>query len=227
MTWRSWARMTTPRKIFLLFTWSWLGTTCLRSGYLCHADPDQRMRDILEKSRLRLEEHLEAARLRGSREMIGGIKHIYLLVSPGQQMRNLPPLPSSEMIERLVGGHPHPLPDVIPKKRCCWNPQTRDFGCFAWCIRGHLAEVQKWPYSKAKNSNRLQASDFYEEGMGPCSGRNSQSEKRILKDFGYDFSTLPDPAVRAVSWSDIINFQKANHGRLAVSVWEVHRTEWR
>ncbi|CAE7467302.1 unnamed protein product, partial [Symbiodinium microadriaticum] len=56
-----------------------------------NGDPDRRMRDIVETARLKLEEHLESARLRNSREMIGGIKHIYVLVSPGMQMSQLPP----------------------------------------------------------------------------------------------------------------------------------------
>ena len=58
-----------------------------------NSDPDRRLRDIVETARLELEEHLESARLRGSREQIGSIKHIYVLESPGMQMVQLPPTP--------------------------------------------------------------------------------------------------------------------------------------
>ena len=186
-------------------------------------DPDRHMRAIVETCRAKLEEHFESARLRGSREMIGGIKHMYLLISPGEQLARLPPAPIFGD-DRDVGAHPHPLPKILEKKRCFWNPQTHDFSCCSWCIRAHLAEVRKWPDSRLHHSSSLLDKEFYEEGTGPRKGRNSKMHKRIPKDFGYDFSTLPNSAERGVKWSDITRFEQANRGRILVSVWE--STEW-
>ena len=188
-------------------------------------DPERRMRAIVETCRAKLEEHLESARLRGSREMIGGIKHVYLLISPGEQLARLPPAPIFGD-DREVGAHPHPLPKVLEKKRCFWNPQTHDFSCFSWRIRAHLAEVRKWPDSRLNNSTRLLDNEFYEEGMGPRRGRNSKMQKRIPKDFGYDFSTLPNSAERGVKLEDITSFEQANRGRILVTGWAWHSTEW-
>ena len=86
-------------------------------------DPNRRMADIVEAARLKLEEHMESARLRNSRELIGGILHMYLLVGPGTAMNQLPPAPSVGE-DRPMGGfgpHPHPLPQELAKKKCFWN----------------------------------------------------------------------------------------------------------
>ena len=49
------------------------------------------MAEIVEGARLKLDERLESARLRNSRELIGGIKHIYLLVGTGAAMNQITP----------------------------------------------------------------------------------------------------------------------------------------
>eukprot|EP00439_Symbiodinium_sp_Y106_P039664 s5524_g4.t2 len=82
-----------------------------------NGDPDRRMRDIVETARLKLEEHLESARLRGSREQIGGIRHIYVLVSPGMQMAQLPPAPVFGEDLQMGAPHPHPLPEELVAKK--------------------------------------------------------------------------------------------------------------
>ena len=117
-----------------------------------NGDPDRRMRDIVETARLKLEEHLESARLRGSREQIGGIRHIYVLVSPGMQMAQLPPAPVFGEDLQMGAPHPHPLPEELVAKKCFWNPRTEDFSCFSWCIRAHLAEVHKLPGRRPETS---------------------------------------------------------------------------
>ena len=183
-----------------------------------NGDPDRRMRDIVETARLKLEEHLESARLRGSREQIAGIRHIYVLVSPGMQMAQLPPAPVFGEDLQMGAPHPHPLPEELVAKKCFWNPRTEDFSCFSWCIRAHLAEVHKLPGRRPETSNRLTDEVFYR--VPPARGKYSKQAKRELEDFGLNWSTLPDPSQRGVCWTDIAEFERANGGLIHVHVWD-------
>ena len=183
-----------------------------------NGDPDRRMRDIVETARLKLEEHLESARLRNSREMIGGIKHIYVLVSPGMQMSQLPPAPVFGEDLQMGAPHPHPLPEELVAKKCFWNPRTEDFSCFSWCVKTHLAEVHKLLGRRPETSNRLTDEVFYR--VPPARGKYSKQAKRELEDFGLNWSTLPDPSQRGVCWTDIAEFERANGGLIHVQVWD-------
>ena len=188
-----------------------------------NGDPDRRMRNIVETARLKLEQHLESARLRNSREMIGGIKHIYVLVSPGMQMSQLPPAPVFGEDLQMGAPHPHPLPEELVAKKCFWNPRTEDFSCFSWCVRAHLAEVHKLPGQRPKTSTRLTDEVFYR--VPPARGKYSKQAKRELEDFGLNWSTLPDPSQRGVCWTDIAEFERANGGLIHVHVWDWCRQE--
>ena len=188
-----------------------------------NGDPDRRMRNIVETARLKLEQHLESARLRNSREMIGGIKHIYVLVSPGMQMSQLPPAPVFGEDLQMGAPHPHPLPEELVAKKCFWNPRTEDFSCFSWCVRAHLAEVHKLPDQRPKTSTRLTDEVFYR--VPPARGKYSKQAKRELEDFGLNWSTLPDPSQRGVCWTDIAEFERANGGLIHVHVWDWCRQE--
>ncbi|CAE7942216.1 unnamed protein product, partial [Symbiodinium necroappetens] len=46
------------------------------------ADMERRLTSIVETAREKLEQHLEAAALRGSGDLIGGIRQVYILVVP-------------------------------------------------------------------------------------------------------------------------------------------------
>ena len=189
-------------------------------------DRDQRMADIVEAARLKLEEHMESARLRNSRELIGGILHMYLLVGPGTAMNQLPPAPTVGEDRPMGGPHPHPLPEELAKKKCIWNPCTEDHSCFQWCVRAHLAEWRKLPDRRPELSNRLVDEVFFEPDHAPVRGRYSKKQKRVLRTFGYDWSTLPDPAERGVTWADIDSFEQANAGKIHIFVYDWCEIQW-
>ena len=160
------------------------------------------------------------------RIQIGGIKqlkHIYVLVSPGMQMAQLPPAPVFGEDLQMGAPHPHPLPEELVAKKCFWNPRTEDFSCFSWCIRAHLAEVHKLPGRRPETSNRLTDEVFY--SVPPARGKYSKQAKRELEDFGLNWSTLPDPSQRGVCWTDIAEFERANGGLIHVHVWDWCRQE--
>ena len=54
----------------------------------------------------------------------------------------------------------------------------------------------------------------------------AKQEKRELRAFGYDWSTLPDPAKRGVTWADIDTFERANAGKIHMFVWDWCEQKW-
>ena len=186
------------------------------------ADPARRLDTIIEVARDKLAEHLERARLNGSRDNIGGLLRIYVLTSPGRVMANLPPAPA--VGDEAVGKH-LPLPPLLARKKCFWNPQTTDGSCFAWCIRGSLLEVEKMGCEGRKSLARLTDKRFFEEGCAPVQGKPKSLQRVVPRNFGYNFSTLPDPSAGA-TWQDIQDFERANGFRLCIFVWEWLPVEW-
>ena len=186
------------------------------------ADPDQRLTNIIEVARDKLEQHLQAAQLRGSRENIGGILRIYVLTSPGAEMARLPPAPA---VGDQAAGVYHKLPPELEAKKCLWNPRTDDYGCFGWCVRAALLGIHNLDAKKRGNMTRLSDSLFFEEGYAPVRGQHASKQRTLLRDFGFNFSTLPPPT-RGVTWQDIEEFERVNNFRIRVSVWQWVKVEF-
>ena len=190
--------------------------------------PDARMDGIVQVAQDKLATHLEQARLRGSREQIGGVKRIYLLVGPGEAMGALPSPGVGD--DRDVGKHPHPLPPELARKKCLWNPETHDWACFQWCVRAHLLGVATMSAEDRKVLTTLTDERLYKPEYAPVRVRKRDLRQhlqgRTPEDFGYDFSSLPDPASSGVRWEDIATFEQVNRGHIGVYVWEWVKTEW-
>ena len=188
------------------------------------ADMERRLTSIVETAREKLDQHLEAAALRGSGDLIGGIRQVYILVSPGAEMARLPPAPA--VGNRPVGTFVR-LPPELERKKCFWNPQTADHSCFAWCIRAALLGVENLDRIKRRTLARLSDAMLFQEGYAPVSGQHKKHRAEVVpRNFGFDFSTLP-AGDRGVTWADIEEFERVNGHRLRIFVWEWHKVEWR
>ena len=188
------------------------------------ADMERRLTSIVETAREKLDQHLEAAALRGSGDLIGGIRQVYILVSPGAEMARLPPAPA--VGNRPVGTFVR-LPPELERKKCFWNPQTADHSCFAWCIRAALLGVENLDRIKRRTLARLSDAVLFQEGYAPVSGQHKKHRAEVVpRNFGFDFSTLP-AGDRGVTWADIEEFERVNGHRLRIFVWEWHKVEWR
>ena len=188
------------------------------------ADVERRLTSIEQTAREKLLQHLEAAALRGSGDLIGGIRQVYILVSPGAEMARLPPAPA-------VGNQPVGtfvrLPPELERKKCFWNPQTTDHSCFAWCIRAALLGVENLDCEKRRRLARLTDSMLFQEGYAPVPGQHKKHRAEVLpRNFGFDFSCLP-AGDRGVTWNDIEEFERINGHRLRIFVWEWCKVEWR
>ena len=191
-----------------------------------NANPERRMAQIVSVARVRLETHLEAARFRGSRQFIGGISKIYVLVAPAGEMSRLPGPAIAE--DRQVGApKQYVLPEGLSGKHGIWNPQNKDHQCFSWCVRAHMAGVADWSSHDRKNSaERLRDPRFFQASYAPkrTSGRPHRGEELVLEDFGMDFSALPKD--RGTTFSDIQLFEEANRGKIGCYVFEWVQVDW-
>ena len=190
-----------------------------------NADPDRRLERMVSVARQKLETHLERARFRGSRDIIGHIEKIYLLVAPAGEMARIPG--PAVAADRPVGAKIHEMPEGLSCKRGLWNPQNEDHQCFHWCIRAHMAGVESWSgQARAKAAERLNDPRFFEPGYAPVRrrGRPCKDRQLLLNDFGLNFSCLPSD--RGVVWSDMDRFEAANQGKIACYVWEWIKVDW-
>ena len=186
------------------------------------ADPDQRLGNIIEVARDKLEQHLQAAQLRGSREIIGGIMRVYVLVSPGSEMARLPPAPA---VGDQAAGVYHKLPPELESKKCLWSPRTSDNSCFAWCIRAALLGISDMDCYKRKNLARLTDPMLFQEGYAPIRGQHKRNQQLLPSNFGFDFSSLPPPS-EGVTWRHIEQFESVNGFRLRIFVWQWMKVEF-
>ncbi|CAE7661755.1 unnamed protein product, partial [Symbiodinium necroappetens] len=176
-----------------------------------NGDPDRRMAAMISAARQKLEIHLERARFRGSRDIIGHIEAIYLLVAPSGEMARLPGPAVAE--DRPVGAKIHEMPEGLGNKRGVWNPQNEDTQCFQWCVRAHMAGIESWSSNdRKKAAKKVRDRRFYLDGYAPAPNRPAKGAQVRLNDFGLDFSTLPTD--RGVVWTDIDAFEAANHGKM-------------
>ena len=188
-----------------------------------NGDPDRRMAAMVSVVRQKLEIHLERARFRGSRDIIGHIESIYLLVAPSGEMARLPGVGVAE--DRPVGAKLHEKPEGLGNKRGVWNPQNDDNLCFQWCVRAHMPGIESWSSNaRKKAAKKLSDRRFYLDEFAPVPNRPPKDAKFILNDFGLDFSTLPTD--RGVVWTDIDEFEAANRGKVACYVWEWIQEKW-
>ena len=102
---------------------------------------------------------------------------------------------------RVFGPHPRPLPELVQKKGL-WNPRTEDDSV----VRPRAPGGVEQPGRRPELLNRLTDKVFFEPNFAPRRGKYAKQEKRA---FGYDWSTLPDPAERGVTWADIDSFEQA------------------
>ena len=186
------------------------------------ANPELRLQNIIEVARDKLEEHLESARRRGSRDNIGGMLRVYCLTTPGEAMARLPPAPA--VPDEPAGAYVK-LPAILANMKCLWNPQTGDgSSCFAWCVRGALLEVDKMSYQERRNMSRLTDKKFFVEERETGWLGAKRRKTLVARNFGYDFSPLPTD--RGTTWADIQVFEQANGFRLRFYVWRWQEVQW-
>ena len=182
----------------------------------------RRMNGIISDARASFERHLESARFNNSRENIGKMLSITLLVGPGLPMAQLPPAP---FVDRPVGTHAA-LPEGLYEQKCgIWNPQNGDHQCFAWCIRAHMAGVENWTAEERNHSTRLRHPLYFKEGFAPLrrSGRPLRNELLVPHDFGLNLTGLPQD--RGVTLQDIQDFEEVNPG-VHIYVYRFNKIEF-
>ena len=146
-------------------------------------DPDQRMTEIVEGAGLKLDERLESA---GSATRASSlVASSYLLVGPGTAMNMLPP-PAKR-------GRGASLPSAareLARKKCqSGTLALRSIPCQV----AQAARQAPRAFEPAHRRGLLRAQ------LHPAVRAPLQKQKRELRAFSYDWSTLPDPAERGVT----------------------------